>query len=217
MIRIQVVFREDLFRCQTPAPYWKMINRGQMLLRAIDVDHLIELERPPAAFWNLGTDWIWIRPMPTFRAVEGWAVEVPDPGFAYCRSAYSRPCRIGSGDCGCVRSTRFSTAYRQSISHFCRIPASKTRRRGMSCSRKCSGCRIVRGLMTLECVNAGTEPRSAPQEQVFSKEDRIHQHLDAARQHAQAVGHPVQGSSGHRRNWARIMRRGRESKSWNGS
>jgi len=61
------------------------------------------------------------------------------------------------------------------------------------------------GLITLEHVmQDGTKVRAQAQGKSFSKEDRIRQHLNAARQHVQAMGHPEQDPPADRRTQARV-------------
>lgn len=194
-----------------PSPRLKVINREQMLLRAIDVDQLIEPEHRARCIW----EFVGRLNLDSFhddiRSVEGCAGRSAlNPHllislwiYAYSRGVGSareiaRLCEI---DPAFQWLTGMDTINHHTLSDF------RVDHQGAldELFTQVLGLLSHEGLITLERVmQDGTKVRAQAQGKSFSKEDRIRQHLNAARQHVQAMGHPEQDSSADRRTRARV-------------
>jgi transposase len=194
-----------------PSPRLKVINREQMLLRAIDVDQLIEPEHRARCIW----EFVGRLNLDSFhddiRSVEGRAGRSalnPHLLISLWIHAYSRG--IGSAR-EIARLCEIDPAFQwltgmDPINHHT-LSDFRVDHQGAldELFTQVLGWLSHEGLITLERVmQDGTKVRAQAQGKSFSKEDRIRQHLNAARQHVQAMGHPEQEASADRRTRARV-------------
>jgi transposase len=196
---------------QSLSPRLRLINRQQMLLRTVDVEQLIEPEHPARSIWEfvgrLNLDAFY----QTVRSFEGCAGRSAfDPHllisiwiYAYSRGVgsareISRLCEIDpafqwlTG----MESINHHTLSDFRVDHCAALDELFTQVLGLLSHE---------GLITLERVmQDGTKVRAQAQGKTFCKEDRIQQHLDAARRHVQAMGDPKQEPPSDHRGQAKL-------------
>lgn len=196
---------------QSPSPRLKPINRQQMVLRAVDVEQLIEPEHPARSIWEfvgqLNLDSFY-QSVHSFEGSAGRSALDPRLLISIWVYAYSRG--IGSA---------------REISRLCEIDPAFQWLTGMDLINhhtlsdfrvdhrvaldelftQVLGLLSHEGLITLERVmQDGTKVRAQAQAKTFCREDRIQQHLDVARQHILAMGDPEQESPSNRCAQARL-------------
>lgn len=184
---------------QNLSPRLKLVNRQQMLLRAVDVEQLIGPEHSARIIWEfvgqLDLDSFY-QSVRSFEGSAGRSAFDPRLLISIWIYAYSRG--IGSA---------------REISRLCEIDPAFQWLTGMDLINhhtlsnfrvdhrialdelftQVLGLLSHEGLITLERVmQDGTKVRAQAQAKTFCREDRIQQHLDAARQHILAMGDPEQ-------------------------
>lgn len=194
-----------------PSPRLKQINRRQMLLRAVDVEQLIEPEHSARTIWELVGQLDLASFYQSVHSFEGSAGRSSfDPRLLISMWIYAYSRGIGSA---------------REISRLCEIDPAFQWLTGMDLINhhtlsdfrvdhrvaldelftQVLGLLSHEGLITLERVmQDGTKVRAQAQANTFCREDRIQQHLDAARQHILAMGDPEQESPSDRCAQARL-------------
>jgi len=177
----------------------KVINRQQMLLRAVDVEQLIEPEHPARSVWEfvgrLKLD-AFYQCVRSFEGCAGRSAFDPRLLISIWIYAYSRG--VGSAR-EISRLSEIDPAFQwltglESINHHTLSDFRVDHRESLDeLFTQVLGLLSHEGLITLERVmQDGTKVRAQAQAKTFCREDRIRQHLDAARQHIQAMGDPEQ-------------------------
>jgi transposase len=200
----------------TPSPRLKTINRKQMLLRAVDIDQLIEPGHAARSIWDL----VGRLNLDSFRrhirSVEGSAGRsATDPHLLICLWIYAYSRGIGSAR-EIARLCEIDPAFQWLtgmgvINHHTLSDFRVEHREPLDeLFTQVLGILSHEGLITLERVmQDGTKVRAQAQAKSFAKEERIRQHLDAALHHVREIGHSEQDSSADRCTQARV-RAGRE-------
>ena len=181
------------------SPRLKPINRQQMVLRAVDVEQLIEPEHAARSIWELVGQLNLDSFYQTVHCFEGHAGRSAfDPRllisiwiFAYSRGVGSA--REISRLCDIDPAFQWLTGL-ESINHHTLSDFRVDHRAALDeLFTQVLGLLSHEGLITLERVmQDGTKVRAQAQAKTFCKEDRIQQHLEAARQQIQAMGDPEQ-------------------------
>ena len=196
------------------APRVKPVDREQMVLRAVEVDRLIEEEHPARAIWTLVGRLDLGRFYAPIEAVEGVAGRPAwDPQmmisvwiYAYSRGIGSarevaRRCRYepafqwltGLGEVNYHTLSDFRMGYQEALDElFVEV----------------LGLMSAEGLITLERVmHDGTKVRASAGSDSFRREERLRAHLGAAREQVGAMGDPrAEVSAGQRAARARGAR-----------
>ena len=181
------------------SPRLKQINRQQMLLRAVDVEQLIEPGHSARAIWEfvgrLNLDSFY----QSVHSLEGSAGRSAfDPRLLISIWIYAYSRGIGSAReisrlCEIDPAFQWLTGM-DSINHHSLSDFRVDHRTALDeLFTQVLGLLSHEGLITLERVmQDGTKVRALAQANTFCREDRIHGHLDAARQHVKAMGDPEQ-------------------------
>lgn len=187
-------------------PRLKPVNRQQMIMRAVDIEQLIEADHPARAIWELTGKVDWSRFYASIQAVEGVAGrQAWDPRllsslwiYAYSRSIGSarevtRRCAYdpafqwltGLMEVNYHTLADFRVGYKDELDElFVQI----------------LGLLSAEGLITLERVmHDGTKIKACAGADSFRREERIRSHLEAARAQVGAMGDPCAEPSARQR------------------
>ncbi len=194
-----------------PSPRLKSIDRRQMLLRAIDVDQLIEPQHPARAIWELVGRLNLDSFCASIRSVEGGVGRCAfDPHLLICLWIYGYSRGIGSAReisrlCDMDPAFQWLTGM-DTVNHHTLSDFRVDHREALDeLFTQVLGLLSHEGLITLERVmQDGTKIRARARGNSFTREDRIREHLDVARQHILEMGHPEQDSTVDRRTQARL-------------
>lgn len=184
---------------QGSSPRLKVVNRQQILLRTVDVEQLIEPEHAARAIWELvgqlNLDSFY-QGVHSFEGSAGRSAFDPRLLISMWIYAYSRG--IGSAReisrlCEIDPAFQWLTGM-EPINHHTLSDFRVDHRAALDeLFTQVLGLLSHEGLITLERVmQDGTKVRAYAQTNTFCREERIQQHLDAARQHVQAMGEPRQ-------------------------
>jgi transposase len=192
------------------APRVRVVNRKQMVLRAVDVETLIEPEHPARSIWDLvgrlNLDLFY----GCIRSLEGGAGRSTfDPHLLICIWIYAYSRGIGSAR-EIARLCEIDPVFQgltglETINHHTLSDFRVDNREALDeLFTQVLGLLSHEGLITLErLMQDGTKVRALAAGNSFAKEERIQQHLETARQHVRDMGAPEQ-EAGADRTQARV-------------
>jgi transposase len=194
-----------------PNPRLKSVNRQQMLLRAIDVEELIDAEHAARLIWDLAGRLDLDRFCSGIRSFEGSAGRSAfDPQLLISIWIYAYSRGVGSAReisrlCDTDSAFQWLTGM-EPINHHTLSDFRVDHREALDeLFTQVLALLSHEGLITLERVmQDGTKVRAQAQAKTFCKQDRIQQHLAIARQHVQAMGDPEQEPAADRRAQAKV-------------
>ena len=178
-------------------PRLKPVNRQQMILRAVDVEQLIEEDHPARAIWAFTGRMDWSRFYAAIQAVDGVAGRAAwDPRllsslwiYAYSRGISSA--REVARRCGYEPAFQWLTGLKDVNYHTLADFRVGFKEELDELFAQGLGLLSAEGLITLERVmHDGTKIRACAGADSFRREERIRSHLAAAREQVAAMGDP---------------------------
>lgn len=175
----------------------KPVNRQQMILRAVDVEQLIEEDHPARAIWAFTGHMDWNRFYASIQAVDGVAGRAAwDPRllgslwiYAYSRGISSA--REVARRCGYDPAFQWLTGLTEVNYHTLADFRVGYRTELDELFAEALGLLSAEGLITLERVmHDGTKIKACAGADSFRREERIRTHLEAARAQVAAMGDP---------------------------
>jgi transposase len=201
------------------APRLKPIDRRQMLFRTVDVDRLVDEDHPARAIWafalRLDLDAFYA----PIKAVEGVAGrEAWDPLLLICLWLYAYSRGIGSAR-EVARRCEYDPAFQwltgmQEVNHHTLSDFRVDHQAALDdLFAQALGLLSAEGLITLERVmHDGTKIQAAAGADSFRREQRIREHLEAAREQVAAMGDPREDPGPRRRAAQERARRERQER-----
>ena len=179
------------------APRLREADRRQTLLRAVDVEELIEADHPARAIWAVTGRLDWEPFLGTIKAVDGVAGRSAwDPRLLASVWIYAYSQGIGSAR-EVARRCRYDPAFQwltglAEINYHTLADFRVTRRSEMDeLFAQVLGLLSADGLVSLERVmHDGTKIKACAAAGSFRREERLHTHLTAAREQVAAMGDP---------------------------
>ena len=179
------------------APRLKPVDRQQMMLRAVDVEQLIEDDHPARAIWELTGRVDWSGFYALIDAVEGVAGRRAwDPRLLSSLWIYAYSRGIGSARevarrCGYDPAFQWLTGLTEVNYHTLADFRVGYQHELDELFAQVLGLLSAEGLITLERVmHDGTKIKACAGGDSFRREERIRSHLEAARAHIGAMGDP---------------------------
>jgi transposase len=179
------------------APRLKAVDRRQLILRAVDVEQLIEEDHPARAIWAFTGRMDWSRFYASIQAVDGVAGRAAwDPRllaslwiYAYSRGLSSA--REVARRCGYDPAFQWLTGLTEVNYHTLADFRVGFKEELDELFAQGLGLLSAEGLITLERVmHDGTKIRACAGADSFRREERIRSHLEAARAQVAAMGDP---------------------------
>lgn len=178
-------------------PRLKPVDRQQMILRAVDVEQLIEEDHPARAIWALTGRMDWSRFTASIQAVDGVAGRAAwDPRLLASLWIYAYSRGIGSARelarrCGYDPGFQWLTGLQAVNYHTLADFRVGYQRELDGLFAQTLGLLSAEGLITLERVmHDGTKIKACAGADSFRREERIRAHLEAARAQVAAMGDP---------------------------
>ena len=182
---------------QKAAPRLKAVDRSQLMLRAVDVEQLIEEDHPARAIWAFTGRMDWSGFLASIQAVEGVAGrEAWDPRLLASLWIYAYSRGIGSARevtrrCGYDPGFQWLTGLQEVNYHTLADFRVGYKRELDELFVQALGLLSTEGLITLERVmHDGTKIKACAGADSFRREERIRSHLQAAREQVAAMGDP---------------------------
>lgn len=179
------------------APRLKSVDRRQLLLRAVDVEQLIEEDHPARAIWAFTGRMDWSRFLASIQAVQGVAGrEAWDPRLLASLWIYAYSRGIGSARevarrCEYDPGFQWLTGLQEVNYHTLADFRVGYQRELDELFAQTLGLLSAEGLITLERVmHDGTKMKACAGADSFRREERIRAHLETARGQVAAMGDP---------------------------
>jgi transposase len=180
----------------------KAVNRRQMMFREVSVEHLVEEDHPARAIWEFVGRMdlsAFYAPIKSVQGVAGREAWDPRLLISLWICAYSRG--IGSAR-EVARRCEYDPAFQwltgmQAINHHSLSDFRVEHQEALDeLFAQALGLLSAEGLITLERVmHDGTKVQASAGADSFRREQRIRQHLEAARQQVKAMGDPRQDAT----------------------
>ncbi len=188
------------------APRLKVVNRQQLVFRAVDVEQLIEEDHPARAIWTFTERMDWSRFYAPIQAVDGVAGRAAwDPRLLSSLWIYAYSRGIGSARelarrCGYDPAFQWLTGLTEVNYHTLADFRVGFKQQLDELFVQGLGLLSAEGLITLERVmHDGTKIKACAGGDSFRREDRIRSHLKAACEQVAAMGDPLAEPSGRQR------------------
>jgi transposase len=209
--------KRDAYDSVDRKPKIRTVNRKQLVLHPVDVEHLIDADHPARAIWELVGE---LDLQPFYDAIESEEGEAGrsafDPRMLISMWVYAYSRGIGSAReisrlCESDPAFEWLTGLQSINAHTLSDFRVGHQEALDELFVQVLGLLSAEGLLTLERVSQdGTMIRANASKKTFGKEDRIRQYLEAARGQVAAMGDPSEEPKGQERAKARRRAAARE-------